>query len=80
MLLSVQDDIPNGSGSAVDIDGVPTGSTVMETLSTQDGSAPLTDGKTAANDKAKAAKMAGNTSSAAKEILEKYMRRPRRSS
>jgi predicted component of type VI protein secretion system len=80
MLLSVQDD---GSGAPastqVDSDGIPTGSTVMEIVSPP-GEKPAEDkdeGKGAAG-REKAAKTAqGNTSSAAKAILEKYMRRPR---
>jgi predicted component of type VI protein secretion system len=77
VLLSLQDDSGDSpDGSAVDSDGVPTGSTVMETMTPQDGTPAPGNGK-AAPDKAKVA--SGNTSSAAKEILEKYMRRPRRS-
>ncbi len=75
MLLSVGDDGPPSSGDAVDNQGIPTGSTVMEAAST-DGQTPNPDAKPA--DKAKARVATGNTSSAAKEILEKYMRRPKR--
>jgi predicted component of type VI protein secretion system len=80
MLLSVQDDGSGGPASTqVDSDGIPTGSTVMEIVSPP-GEKPPEDkdeGKGGAA-REKAAKTAqGNTSSAAKAILEKYMRRPR---
>jgi pSer/pThr/pTyr-binding forkhead associated (FHA) protein len=78
MLLSVGDDpIASPSGSKVDSDGVPAGSTVMEMRSPETAT-PLPGSEKAPVDKAEAAKQAaGNTSSAAKAILEKYMRRPR---
>jgi hypothetical protein len=83
MLLSVGDDeIPS---STVDGQGVPTGSTIMETLNLPTETPP--PGEMAAqnqgDEKVKkdlmtAAKaQAANTSIAAKAILEKYMRRPR---
>jgi pSer/pThr/pTyr-binding forkhead associated (FHA) protein len=76
MLLSVADG-PDVSDSKVDMDGVPTGSTVMEMLAPETPTPPP-GSKPAPVDKAEAAKIAaGNTSSAAKAILEKYMRRPR---
>jgi len=70
MLLSLQDDSAPASGAAAE---VPEGSTVM------DLQAPAQlDGQAANKDKEKDKKKAdGNTSSAAKAILEKYMKRPR---
>ncbi len=77
MLLSLTDDAGSSVGnSGVDNTGIPTGSTVMEAASAGDGQTPSADGKPA--DPAKAKVASGNTSSAAKEILEKYMRRPKR--
>jgi pSer/pThr/pTyr-binding forkhead associated (FHA) protein len=77
MLLSVGDDRGSGPGdSSVDNQGIPTGSTVMEAAPAMDGLTPNPDAKP--GDKAKARVASGNTSSAAKEILEKYMRRPKR--
>lgn len=73
MLLSIQDD---GSGGGTG--EVPEGSTVMDVMVPPEGQAP-TDAKQAekakGHDKAKQAQ--ASTSNAAKEILEKYMRRPR---
>ena len=79
MLLSLQDDGgASPPGTPVDSDGIPTGSTIMQTF--PPGEAPpekADDGKGGAA-REKAAKTAqGNTSNAAKAILEKYMRRPR---
>jgi pSer/pThr/pTyr-binding forkhead associated (FHA) protein len=79
LLLSVQDDGTGGS-APVDSDGIPTGSTVMEMLPPPAGETkpdPEEPSKGGA-ERERAAKAAqGNTSSAAKAILEKYMRRPR---
>ncbi|HZY88048.1 MAG TPA: FHA domain-containing protein [Gemmataceae bacterium] len=70
MLLSLQDDTdPNGSALTGD---VPEGSTVHDLTVPQS----LTEGAKSDKDKEKKAPT-GNTSSAAKSILEKYMRRPR---
>jgi hypothetical protein len=55
------------------LDEVPEGSTIMDTMAVPGAAA---DPKTPAKDD-KAKTMIGNTSSAAKSILEKYMRRPR---
>jgi len=69
MLLSLRDDEPSPSGS----DPVPEGSTVMDLIvppGADDPSKPGEKGK----DKPKSL---GNTSSAAKSILEQYMKRPR---
>jgi hypothetical protein len=50
----------------------------MEMLPPTGGDAPKEDAKSGGAERANAAKAAqGNTSSAAKAILEKYMRRPR---
>jgi pSer/pThr/pTyr-binding forkhead associated (FHA) protein len=77
MLLSLADDTSGGGNTGVDSEGIPTGSTVMEAAaSSGTDETPAADGKPA--DKAKAKVASGNTSSAAKEILEKYMRRPKR--
>jgi predicted component of type VI protein secretion system len=78
MLLSVQDE-PGGVAAATNVDseGVPTGSTVMDIISPAKPTPPV-EAATGGADRAQAAKAAaGNTSSAAKAILEKYMRRPR---
>lgn len=75
MLLALQDD--ESSQGAVDSQGVPTGSTIMDVM------APTTETKAeetkpgAPVGKKPAVNTAANTSSAAKAILEKYMRRPR---
>jgi predicted component of type VI protein secretion system len=80
MLLALQDDGGGpSSGLKADADGVPAGSTVMDLPSPLAVEAAANE---AAADKAGAkkpepAKPAGNTSSAAKAILEKYQRRPR---
>jgi pSer/pThr/pTyr-binding forkhead associated (FHA) protein len=76
LLLSVGDEpVPS---PAVDSDGVPTGSTVMETFPQPGGEPAKDEAKSGGAEREKAAKAAqGNTSSAAKAILEKYMRRPR---
>jgi predicted component of type VI protein secretion system len=75
MLLSLQDDAGSDSPSAND---VPEGSTVMDLQSPLNESAPAAAEKGKEQDKAKEKKQEpGNTSSAAKAILEKYMRRPR---
>lgn len=85
MLLSLGDEPTGAAGSTnVDSEGIPTGSTVMEIIAPPGSNAPAettepaeTAGKGGA-DRERAAKTAsGNTSSAAKAILEKYMRRPR---
>jgi predicted component of type VI protein secretion system len=80
MLLSLQDEPGGVAASAnVDSEGVPTGSTVMDIINptSPKPSAEEAD-KGGGADRAQAAKTAsGNTSSAAKAILEKYMRRPR---
>jgi predicted component of type VI protein secretion system len=78
MLLSIQDDnSPSSGGTPVDSDGIPTGSTVMQIVNPSEDAPKEEDAKGGAA-REKAAKAAqGNTSSAAKAILEKYMRRPR---
>jgi pSer/pThr/pTyr-binding forkhead associated (FHA) protein len=80
LLLSLQDE-PGGTSSNVNVDseGVPTGSTVMEVIKPPSDKPPEQPAeKTGGAEREKAAKAAaGNTSSAAKAILEKYMRRPR---
>jgi predicted component of type VI protein secretion system len=70
-LLLSQDDGDNRSSGF--LNEVPEGSTVMDIMATPGGAA---DPKAQAKEE-KAKAMIGNTSSAAKSILEKYMRRPR---
>jgi pSer/pThr/pTyr-binding forkhead associated (FHA) protein len=71
MLLSLQDDAsPDAGGSPGE---VPEGSTVMDLQAPQMPG----EGAPAAADKDKKKAAEGNTSNAAKAILEKYMRRPR---
>ncbi len=78
MLLSLQDDVAGSGKTAVDSQGVPEGSTVMDIMNAPGDTAATDAPKSDKEDKAEAAKVAaGNTSSAAKAILEKYMRRPR---
>jgi pSer/pThr/pTyr-binding forkhead associated (FHA) protein len=78
MLLALQDDPTTPGSAGLDSQGIPTGSTVMDILSVPtEGTKEEETAKPGAK-KADAAKAAtGNTSSAAKAILEKYMRRPR---
>jgi pSer/pThr/pTyr-binding forkhead associated (FHA) protein len=71
MLLELGDESTSGALTSGAGDGVPDGSTVMELPSV--GDQPGGEKK---EDKEKA-KSVGNTSNAAKAILEKYMRRPR---
>jgi predicted component of type VI protein secretion system len=78
MLLSLQDDggptTPSGHHSP--LPDIPEGSTIMEIPVPTDGTPqPAKGGTEQAKEKAKAA--SGNTSTAAKSILEKMMRRPR---
>jgi pSer/pThr/pTyr-binding forkhead associated (FHA) protein len=80
LLLSIQDGDPPSAGlKELDKDGVPTGSTVMDTIAVPP---PPEDDKkdpTKPADKSKQAKVMGSadTSTAAKAILDKYLRRPR---
>lgn len=67
MLLSLSDDDSSGAGSSE----VPEGSTVMDMVATE-GTDPNAPAK-----KEEKPKPAATTSSAAKSILEKYMKRPR---
>lgn len=77
LLLSLQED-GNPPGTSVDSQGIPTGSTVMEILQPPPGTPAKEEPASAGSKRSEAAKAAqGNTSSAAKAILEKYMRRPR---
>jgi predicted component of type VI protein secretion system len=78
LLLALQDDGATvTAGGEVDSQGVPTGSTVMEIATPTDGNAPPSAESEKAKKAAAAKQAAGNTSTAAKAILEKYMRRPR---
>jgi predicted component of type VI protein secretion system len=79
LLLSLQDE-PGGvtPTTNVDSEGIPTGNTVMDVINPADAPAPAAQPDKGAAGREQAAKTAaGNTSSAAKAILEKYMRRPR---
>jgi pSer/pThr/pTyr-binding forkhead associated (FHA) protein len=71
MLLSMGDD----STSGLSPDMIPEGSTVMD-LTVPPGGAGAEDAAKKEREKEKP-KASGNTQSAAKEILEKYMKRPR---
>jgi pSer/pThr/pTyr-binding forkhead associated (FHA) protein len=74
MLLSLQDDgTPSSSASPGD---VPEGSTVMD-MQAPANPPEATPDKEKEKDKEKDKRNTGNTSSAAKAILEKYMKRPR---
>jgi predicted component of type VI protein secretion system len=80
LLLSIHDnDMPGGSETSVDSEGIPTGSTLLEVLrpGTQSDAVNEADQSGAAKREAAAKTAQGNTSTAAKAILEKYMRRPR---
>ncbi len=79
MLLSVQEDgTPPSPNTPVDSEGVPTGSTLMEALTTPSTEEAGKDQAKTEKDKLQAVKEAqANTSVAAKAILDKYMRRPR---
>jgi hypothetical protein len=74
MLLALGDDGDGSSGSP-SLTDVPEGSTVMDLPSPFTVKEQLDADKE--KDKDKKPKPPGNTSNAAKEILEKYMRRPR---
>jgi pSer/pThr/pTyr-binding forkhead associated (FHA) protein len=84
LLLSLGDDASTSSTS-VDSQGVPTGSTIMETVNLPGDTPPVgaSGAQTPADEQASKDRMAAakaqaaNTSVAAKAILEKYMRRPR---
>jgi predicted component of type VI protein secretion system len=74
LLLSMLDDIPGGSSS--NSNEIPEGSTVMDIIAMpgQDGTNAQAE-KPKEEEKKKA--VSGNTSVAAKAILDKYMKRPR---
>ena len=76
MLLGLEDD--GSPGALVGEDSIPGGSTVMETApgSASSGDANQKPASSAAN-KPAAKPPTGNTSNAAKAILDKYLRRPR---
>ena len=74
MLLSLQDDGDAGASPAAAAE-VPDGSTVMDLVVPPGADAAAGDKDNKDKEKAKAAP--GNTSSAAKSILEQYMKRPR---
>jgi pSer/pThr/pTyr-binding forkhead associated (FHA) protein len=77
LLLSAEEGGPAPGSAIVDGEGVPTGSTVMETIAVPDPTAASASASGGA-EREKAAKAASaDTSTAAKAILEKYLRRPR---
>jgi pSer/pThr/pTyr-binding forkhead associated (FHA) protein len=82
LLLSLQDNGPPPGTKGLDSEGVPTGSTVMEIPVSAHGGPPQTeDGKK--EDEAKKKKEAekaktGDTAVVANELLQKYLRRPRK--
>ena len=76
MLMSLNDDDPSMGSESV----VPEGSTVMEMIvppSVQDAAKLAEKDKDKEKDKKEKPKPSGNTSNAAKSILEQYMKRPR---
>jgi len=77
LLLGLHDDGDTGTGGlSLDSEGIPTGSTVMEMLPPKSGEAVgATPGKGAKTEPVPAKK--GDTTEAAKAILEKYLRRTR---
>jgi len=92
MLLALQDDAGGPTSGLKDADGVPEGSTVMDIApapplaqdTPTEANAVKTEGEKTEGEKTEAKKAeaakkesSGNTSSAAKAILEKYTRRPR---
>jgi pSer/pThr/pTyr-binding forkhead associated (FHA) protein len=79
MLLSLQDDAGSGTPAPLAEDGVPQGSTVLDIPSPfpQEGPPPPGQEKPDAKKKDPAKPASGNTSQAAKAILEKYTRRQR---
>jgi pSer/pThr/pTyr-binding forkhead associated (FHA) protein len=78
LLLGDDDSIPNGAEATIGNDGIPTGSTVMDVLAPDVPVPSETTQRTGGADRERAAKAAqGNTSTAARAILDKYMRRPR---
>ena len=79
MLLSLQDDGSAAAAGPVGSDGIPQGSTVYDLPTPPaDGSAPPPAEEAKPGEKKPPSKApTGNTSSAAKAILEKYTRRQR---
>jgi pSer/pThr/pTyr-binding forkhead associated (FHA) protein len=83
LLLELQDNAPNPAKS-VDSEGIPTGSTVMEIPATAQGDTPLNNEEANKSEedekKKKAAEKAkvGDTAVVANELLQKYLRRPRK--
>lgn len=75
MLLSLNDD--DASPSAASDGGVPEGSTVMDLMVPKEGGEPSKAGEPGKDKSKDKVKASGNTSNAAKSILEQYMKRPR---
>src|SRR5262249_47046738 len=77
-LLTAGDETVTSPSVPVDAQGVPTGDTVMDKLTVESTtSSPETAGAKAGAGKKEAPKPSGDTSTAAKAILDKYLRRPR---
>jgi pSer/pThr/pTyr-binding forkhead associated (FHA) protein len=79
LLLALGDEVPGDPGATVvDSQGIPMGSTVMDVVNPANVDPAQQTQRAGGADREKAAKLAqGNTSTAAKAILEKYMRRPK---
>jgi predicted component of type VI protein secretion system len=79
LLLSMGDNDPPPGSPGVDSEGIPTGSTVMDMLAPGEGgeAAKGKEGKAAGKADQPAPQKTGDTSAAAKSILDKYWRRPR---
>lgn len=75
LLLSMQDDAPPAGSPGVDSEGIPTGSTVMDIVNPPEGEGG--EAGKAQGKKEEPVKKIGDTSAAAKSILDKYWRRPR---
>ncbi len=76
LLLSMQDESPRSDG-AVDKDGVPTGSTVLENLGSALPASEAQPTEAKAAEPKPVPQKEADTSKAAKALLEKYIRRPR---
>lgn len=79
LLLALGDEVPGDpAATVVDSQGIPMGSTVMDVVNPAAVDPNQQTQRAGGADREKAAKLAqGNTSTAARAILEKYMRRPK---
>jgi pSer/pThr/pTyr-binding forkhead associated (FHA) protein len=79
LLLSLQEEGTSAPDAPVDSEGIPTGSTVMDLPAIPPGQQSTQgDGKKEEKDKAQAKNASGDTSAAAGSILQKYLRRGRK--